>query len=171
MTDRICVAQIGAPHGVRGEVRLRSFTEDPLAFTDYGPLESEDGKQRFKIEALRPAKDHFVARLSGVADRNAAEKLTNVKLYVSRGVLPDIDEDETFYHADLIGLDAFTQDGAKYGTVTTVHNFGGGDIIEVKRESGDLVMLPFTETVVPEVDIAKRRIVVAPPIETEAKDE
>ena len=93
MTDRICVAQIGAPHGVRGEVRLRSFTEDPLAFVEYGPLESEDRKQRFKIEALRPAKDHFVARLSGVADRNAAEKLTNVKLYVPRDVLPDIDEE------------------------------------------------------------------------------
>ena len=102
MTDRICVAQIGAPHGVRGEVRLRSFTEDPLAFVEYGPLESEDRKQRFKIEALRPAKDHFVARLSGVSDRNAAEKLTNVKLYVPRDVLPDIEEDETFYHADLM---------------------------------------------------------------------
>jgi len=171
VTDRICVAQIGAPHGVRGEVRLRSFTEDPLAFVEYGPLESEDRKQRFKIEALRPAKDHFVARLSGVADRNAAEKLTNVKLYVPRDVLPDIEEDETFYHADLIGLDAFTQDGAKFGTVATIHNFGAGDIVEIRRESGDLVMLPFTETVVPEVDIAKKRIVVAPPIETESEED
>jgi 16S rRNA processing protein RimM len=171
VTDRICVAQIGAPHGVRGEVRLRSFTEDPLAFTEYGPLESEDGRQRFEIEALRPAKDHFVARLSGVPDRTAAEKLTNVKLYVSRDVLPDLDEDETFYFADLIGLDAFTQDGAKYGSVTAVHNFGAGDILEIRRESGELVMLPFTETVVPEVDIAGKRIVVAPPVETEARDE
>ena len=171
MTDRICVAQIGAPHGVRGEVRLRSFTEDPLAFVEYGPLESEDRKQRFKIEALRPAKDHFVARLSGVSDRNAAEKLTNVKLYVPRDVLPDIEEDETFYHADLIGLDAFTQDGAKFGTVATIHNFGAGDIVEIRRESGDLVMLPFTEIVVPEVDIAKKRIVVAPPIETESEED
>ena len=171
MTGRICVAQIGAPHGVRGEVRLRSFTEDPLAFVEYGPLESEDRKQRFKIEALRPAKDHFVARLSGVADRNAAEKLTNVKLYVPRDVLPDIEEDETFYHADLIGLDAFTQDGAKFGTVATIHNFGAGDIVEIRRESGDLVMLPFTEIVVPEVDIAKKRIVVAPPIETESEED
>jgi len=171
VTDRICVAQIGAPHGVRGEVRLRSFTEDPLAFVEYGPLESEDRKQRFKIEALRPAKDHFVARLSGVADRNAAEKLTNVQLYVPRDVLPDIEEDETFYHADLIGLDAFTQDGAKFGTVATIHNFGAGDIVEIRSESGDLVMLPFTETVVPEVDIAKKRIVVAPPIETESEED
>jgi len=171
VTDRICVAQIGAPHGVRGEVRLRSFTEDPLAFVEYGPLESEDRKQRFKIEALRPAKDHFVARLSGVSDRNAAEKLTNVKLYVPRDVLPDIEEYETFYHADLIGLDAFTQDGAKFGTVATIHNFGAGDIVEIRRESGDLVMLPFTEIVVPEVDIAKKRIVVAPPIETESEED
>jgi len=171
VTDRICVAQIGAPHGVRGEVRLRSFTEDPLAFVEYGPLESEDRKQRFKIEALRPAKDHFVARLSGVAARNAAEKLTNVKLSVPRDVLPDIEEDETFYHADLIGLDAFTQDGAKFGTVATIHNFGAGDIVEIRRESGDLVMLPFTEIVVPEVDIAKKRIVVAPPIETESEED
>jgi 16S rRNA processing protein RimM len=169
VTDRICVAQIGAPHGVRGEVRLRSFTEDPLAFVEYGPLESEDGKQRFEIEALRPAKDHFVARLSGVPDRNAAEKLTNVKLYVSRDVLPDIDEKETFYFADLIGLDAFTPDGAKYGTVATVQNFGAGDIIEIRLESGGLVMLPFLDAVVLEVDIANKRIVVSPPTEIEGE--
>ena len=72
MTDRICVAQFGAAHGIRGEVRLRSFTEDPTAVTAYGPLESEDGKRRFEIEALRPAKDHFVAQLAGVPDRDAA---------------------------------------------------------------------------------------------------
>ncbi len=94
MTDRICVAQIGAAHGMRGEVRLRSFTQDPMAVTAYGPLESEDGARRFEIEALRPAKDHFVARLAGVADRDAAEKLTNIKLYVSRDRLPPIEDDE-----------------------------------------------------------------------------
>ena len=90
MTDRICVAQFGAPHGIRGEVRLRSFTQDPMAITAYGPLESEDGTRRFEIEALRPAKDHFVARLAGVPDRDAAKKLTNIKLYVSRDKLPPI---------------------------------------------------------------------------------
>ena len=78
MTDRICVAQFGAPHGIRGEVRLRSFTQDPGAIADYGPLETEDGARRFTIEALRPAKDHFVVRLAGVDDRNAAEKLANL---------------------------------------------------------------------------------------------
>ena len=103
-TDRICVAQIGAAHGIRGEVRLRSFTQDPQAFMSYGPLESEDGARRFEIEALRPAKDHFVARLKGIADRNAAERLTNLKLYVTRDRLPPVADDETFYHADLSGL-------------------------------------------------------------------
>ena len=155
MTDRICVAQIGAAHGIRGEVRLRSFTQDPMAVAAYGPLESEDGTRRFEIEALRPAKDHFVARLDGVADRNAAEKLTNLKLYVSRDRLPPIEDDETFYHADLVGLAAVTPDGAALGTVTAVHNFGAGDLVEIKpRAAASRMLVPFTETAVPEIDIA-----------------
>ena len=94
-----------------------------MAIAAYGPLESEDGTRRFTIEALRPAKDHFVARLAGVADRDAAEKLTNIKLYVSRDRLPPIEDDETFYHADLVGLAAVTPDGAPLGTVTAIHQF------------------------------------------------
>jgi 16S rRNA processing protein RimM len=164
VADRICVAQIGAAHGVRGEVRLRSFTEDPLAVTRYGPLESEDGSRRFTIEALRPAKDHFVARLAGVDGRDAAEKLTNIRLYVPRDRLPPIDEEETYYHADLVGLTAVTPDGATLGTVTAVLNFGAGDLIEIKpAHGGEALMLPFTDTVVPEVDMKARRMVVVPP--------
>ncbi len=163
MTDRICVAQIGAAHGIRGEVRLRSFTGDPMAVTSYGPLESEDGKQRFEIEALRPAKDVFVARLRGVADRDAAEKLTNIKLYVSRDKLPPIDEDETFYHADLVGLVAVTADGAALGTVSAVLNFGAGDILEIKPANGEALLVPFTDTTVPDIDMKARRMVVVPP--------
>jgi 16S rRNA processing protein RimM len=167
VADRICVAQIGAAHGVRGEVRLWSFTGDPMAVATYGPLESEDGRQRFEIEALRPAKDHFVARLAGVSDRTAAEKLTNVKLYVSRDKLPPVEDDETFYHADLIGLAAVTPDGASLGTVTAVHNFGAGDLIEIKPESGDTLLIAFTTTAVPEIDMKARRMVVVPPVEVE----
>ena len=167
MTDRICVAQIGAAHGVRGEVRLWSFTEDPMAVASYGPLESEDGQRRFTIEALRPAKDHFVARLTGVSDRSAAEQLTHVKLYVSRDKLPPVEDDETFYHADLIGLAAVTPDGAPLGTVTAIHNFGAGDVIEIKPESGDTLLVPFTDTVVPKIDLAARRMVVVPPVPIE----
>src|ERR1043165_10175666 len=103
MSARICIAQIGAAHGVRGEVRLKPFTEDPLAVTRYGALESEDGKRRFEIESVRPAKDMLVARLKGVADRNAAEALKNIRLYVAREKLPKPEADE-FYHADLVGL-------------------------------------------------------------------
>ena len=168
MTDRICVAQIGAPHGVRGEVRLRSFTQDALAVTAYGPLESEDGARRFEIEALRPAKDHFVARLAGIDDREAAEKLTNLKLYVPRDRLPPIEDDETFYHADLIGLAAVTPDGAALGTVIAVHNFGAGDLIEIGAHvGGEPLMVPFTDATVPEIDIAAGRVVVVPLTEVE----
>ena len=163
MTDRICVAQIGAAHGLRGEVRLRSFTENPSTVTAYGPFESEDGKQRIEIEALRPAKDGFVARLKGVADRNAAERLTNIKLYVPRDRLPPVEDDNTFYHADLVGLTAVTPDGVALGTVKAIHNFGAGDLIEISRASGDALMLPFTEAAVPTVDLKAGRIVVVPP--------
>jgi 16S rRNA processing protein RimM len=168
VADRICVAQIGAAHGIRGEVRLRSFTEDPAAVTDYGPLESEDGARRFTIEALRPAKDHFVVRLAGIGDRAAAEKLTNLKLYVTRERLPTIDENDTYYHADLVGLAAVTADGIALGTVMAVHNFGAGDLIEIKPHGvGEPLMVPFTETAVPEIDMTARRMVVRPLTETE----
>jgi 16S rRNA processing protein RimM len=139
-----------------------------MAITAYGPLESEDGARRFTIEALRPAKDHFVARLVGVPDRDAAEKLVNIKLYVLRDKLPPIEDDETFYHADLIGLAAVTPDGTALGTVTAVLNFGAGDLIEIKPDGGgEALMVPFTETAVPEIDIAAGRIVVVPLTATE----
>jgi 16S rRNA processing protein RimM len=160
--DRVCVAQIGAPHGVRGEVRFRIFTEDPMAVTRYGPLETQDGSQRFEIESLRPAKQMFVARLKGVGDRTAAERLTNVQLYVAREKLPPPNDGE-FYHADLIGLVACDRQGGAIGTVLAVHNFGAGDLLEIKREGGDSVMLPFTAAAVPAVDVAAGRIVIDPP--------
>jgi 16S rRNA processing protein RimM len=163
MADRILVAEIGAAHGIRGEVRLRSFTEDPVAVKDYGPLESEDGTQRFAIESLRPAKDCLVARVAGVTDRTAAEALRNTRLYVGRNRLPATDNDE-FYHADLIGLAAVAADGRELGHVIAVHNFGAGDLIELQPTAGGAaVMVPFTAVAVPVVDIAGRRIVVDPP--------
>jgi 16S rRNA processing protein RimM len=160
--DRVLVAQIGAAHGLRGEVRLRSFTAEPMAVKGYGVLESEDGTQTFEIEALRPAKDMLIARLAGVADRNAAERLCNLRLYVPRERLPAPDADE-FYYADLIGLAAVAPDGRDVGTVVALQNFGAGDLIEVKLTHGATVMLPFTKAVVPEIDVASRRIVVELP--------
>jgi 16S rRNA processing protein RimM len=160
---RICLGQIGAAHGVRGEVRLRSFTSDPAAITDYGPLETEDGRV-LEIETLRPAKDHFVARLAGIRDRDAASALTNAKLYVPRERLPQTDSADEFYHADLIGLAAVDQTGRTLGTVVAIHNFGAGDLIEVKPQTGGSTeLVPFDLTHAPEVDIASGRIVIHPP--------
>ena len=164
MAARIRVARIGAAHGVRGEVKLWSFTQDPISIADYGPLETEDGKQRFEIEALRPAKDHLVVRLKGVDTRDAAAGLCNLDLFVPRDRLPAIEEDDTFYFADLIGLSAVTKDGAVLGNVTAVHNFGAGDLIEVAPlAGGEPLLLPFTQTVVPKIDMAARQITVVPP--------
>jgi 16S rRNA processing protein RimM len=161
--DRVCLGQIGAAHGVRGEVRLRSFTADPAAIASYGPLESEDGRI-FEIETMRPAKDHFVATFSGVADRNAAERLVNIKLYVPRERLPAPDEPDEFYHADLIGLAVVDRAGQKLGTVIAVHNFGAGDLIEVRPDAGGKTeLLPFDDAHVPMVDVAAGKIVVDPP--------
>jgi len=168
VANRICVARIGAAHGVRGEVKLWSFTEDPAAVAQYGPLETQDGTRCFEIEALRAAKDHFVARIAGVNDRDAAEKLRNIELYIPRARLPKIEEADTFYHADLVGLDAVTPAGARVGIVHALHNFGAGDIIEIAPAGGgDPLMLPFNETTVPKIDVAARQIVVVPPAETE----
>jgi len=160
---RVCVARIGAPHGVRGEVKFWSVTADPMAVKDLCPLETEDGERAFTIKTLRSAKGFFVVRLEGIADRNAAEALRNVELYVARGRLPAPD-DEEFYHADLIGLAVVDMAGTTLGTVIALHNFGAGDLIELERAGGGAtVMLPFTQAVVPTIDIAGGRIVVDPP--------
>jgi 16S rRNA processing protein RimM len=165
--NKVRVARIGAAHGVRGEMKLWSFTQDPAAVADYGPLETAAGKV-FEIESMRAAKDHFVVRIAGIADRDAAAKLCNLDLFVPRDRLPPIDEDDTYYHADLVGLDAVTPDGAAIGRVTALHNFGAGDLIEIATaQGGEPLLLPFTDAIVPEIDIAARKVVVVLPSVTE----
>jgi 16S rRNA processing protein RimM len=161
--DRVCVARIGAAHGTRGEVKLWPFTAIPQAVGDYGPLESADGTRCFEIEALRPARDFFVARFKGVTDRTAAERLRNTDLYVPRARLP-APEPEEFYHADLIGLDVVDPSGRALGNVVAVHNFGAGDILEIALIAGaHNAMVPFTTAIVPMIEIANGRIVVDAP--------
>jgi 16S rRNA processing protein RimM len=162
VAERICVAQIGGAHGLRGEVKLKSFTADPMAVKNYGRLTTEDGSTNFQIETLRPAKGHLVARFRGIGDRNAAERLANLRLFVPRERLPPPAAEE-YYHADLIGLCAVTADGTEIGTVAAVHDFGAGDILEVRPQAGGTtIMVPFTAAFVPSVDIAGGRIVVMP---------
>ena len=166
------MGRFGAPHGVRGEIRLQSFTGDPLAIADYGPLTDRSGRKSFVISDLRPqGKDMLVARLDGVDDRDAAQALNGVELYLARDRLPAPETDE-FYLADLEGLRAETTDGAVMGRVVALRNFGAGDILEIAPVGGgETLMFPFTKAVVPIIDIVGGRIVLAPPTETEAESE
>ena len=167
---KICVARIGAAHGVRGAVKLWTFTEDPLAVKTYGPLSTRDGARVFEVAQLRQAKDHLVATFKGVTTRSEAERLNGIELYVAREKLPATDEGE-YYHADLIGLAAVTIAGAPLGRVVAVHNFGAGDIIEIAPASGPTMLLPFTNAVVPTVDLANGRVVIELPREIEGEEQ
>jgi 16S rRNA processing protein RimM len=166
---RVCVARIGAAHGTIGEVRLWSFTADPKAVARYGALTTSDGRP-IEIVSLRSGKGFFIARIAGVADRNGAERLRNLDLFVPRDRLPPAAADE-YYHADLIGLAAQDRDGNSLGTVIAVHNFGAGDLLEIAPARGQTLLLPFTAAVAPEVDIAAGRIVIDPPREIEGDKE
>ena len=169
MPAQVCVARIGAAHGVRGAVKLWTFTDDPFAVTRYGPLTTRDGARSFEVAHVREAKDHLVATFKGIIDRNAAERLNGIELYVARDKLPATDNDE-YYHADLIGLAAETTGGAPLGKVIAIHNFGAGDIIEIAPPKGATMLLPFTNAVVPTVDIAGGRVVIELPQEIEGEE-
>ena len=157
---RILVGEIGRPHGVRGLVKLRSFTADPAAIAGYGPLTDEAGTRRFALTLLAEG----LARIEGVADRDAAQRLTGTRLYVDRDRLPPPEEEE-YYLADLIGLRAETEAGKSLGSVRDVEEHGAGAFLVL--DGPPERMLPFTRAVVPVVDIAGGRVVVAPPEETE----
>ena len=162
MPDHICIARIGAPHGVRGAVKLWTFTEDPFAVQAYGPLVTKDGARSFEVATAREAKGHLVATLKGIATREEAERLNGIELYVAREKLPETDDNE-YYHADLIGLAAVSPAQEPIGRVVAIHNFGAGDIIEIAPPSGPTLLLPFTNAVVPTVDLAARRVVIELP--------
>jgi 16S rRNA processing protein RimM len=165
----ICVARIGAAHGVRGAVKLWTLTEDPLAGRAYGPLRTKDGARQFEVMDARQAKDHLVATLKGVTTRDEAERLNGIELYVAREKLPDTGDDE-YYHADLIGLAAVTTADAPLGRVVAIHNFGAGDIIEIAPPHGATMLLPFTNAVVPTVDLANGRVVIELPEEIDGDE-
>src|SRR3977135_4708474 len=140
VTAPICVARIGAAHGVRGAVKLWTFTEDPLAVKQYGPLLTKDGARQFEVTHAREANGYLVATLKGIATREDAERLNGIELYVAREKLPDTDEDE-YYHADLIGLTAVNAANEPLGRVIAIHNFGAGDIIEIPPPKGTTLRL------------------------------
>lgn len=145
------MAVIGAAQGIKGELRVKTFTGDPLALGDYGPLYAGDGRS-FEIEDIRPAGEVVVVRFKGVRDRTAAERLTGTELYIDRSALP-AEEEEEFYHADLVGLAVRDDDGVEAGRVTAVQNFGGGDLLEITFRGKKGLLIPFSQAAVPEVDV------------------
>ncbi|HUG62154.1 MAG TPA: ribosome maturation factor RimM [Methylomirabilota bacterium] len=163
LTNPVLIAEIGAAHGVRGEMRVKAHTADPMAIADYGPLRDDKGRA-YEVRTMRPLKDDMlVVAFKGVADRTAAEALTRTRLYVDRSALPETEDDDEFYHADLLGLSVVTVAGEPVGTIVAVPNFGADDLLEVARPGGKSIFVPFTRAVVPTVDIAGGRVVIAPP--------
>ena len=167
MTDRVCVGVVVGAHGIKGAVRVKSFTEDPADLVGFGPVEDEAGRHKYQLTMLGESKGLILVRMAGVADRNAAEALKGVKLWVPKAALPQPEEEEYFY-SDLIGMRAERADGAEMGRVKGVFDFGGGVIIEIEGPGG-AVMLPFTRAVVPLVDVAGKRLVIEPPDEVEVR--
>jgi 16S rRNA processing protein RimM len=160
MRKLVLLGEIGRPHGVRGLVRLHAFTEDPRAIASYGPLTDATGTRRFAIEALPGG----LGRIEGVADRDAAARLTGTKLYVEREKLPPPADPDDFLLCDLEGMHAFAQDGSALGVVRSVENHGAGDFLVIEGQGGER-LIPFTRAAVPVVDVAGGRLVIVPPPE------
>lgn len=163
MTDKICVGAIAGAFGVRGELRLKSFTATPEDIATYGPLETEDGTRSFAVTLTGQTTNALTARLSGVQSKEEADALRGTQLYVARDRLPSLPDDE-YYHADLIGLEVFDSGGALLGRVKAVLNHGASDLLEIHGPGlKSTVLLPFTRAAVPTVDLATGRIVADPP--------
>jgi 16S rRNA processing protein RimM len=163
MADRVCVGAITGAFGVRGEVRLKSFCAQAADIAAYGPLTTEDGGRSFDITLTRPVAAGFAARLSGVTSKEAADALRGTRLFAPRTALPGLGDDE-FYHADLIGLDAFDTGGAPLGKIAAVLNHGAGDLLELRGQGlKSPLLVPFTRAIVPTVDLAMGRVIIDPP--------
>lgn len=159
---QVCLGVIVGAKGLKGEVRIKSFTAEPADIAAYGPLASEDGKRRFTVRVTSVSQGVVNAKLDGVPDRTAADRLKGVKLYVDRAALPETD-DGVYYHADLIGLRARLTTGEDLGPVVAVQNFGAGDILEVAR-AGEMetTMVPFTAAAIAEVNVKAGEIRIVP---------
>ncbi|MFN0219847.1 MAG: ribosome maturation factor RimM [Hyphomicrobium sp.] len=158
----VLLGQIGAAHGIRGDVLIRTFTAEPASIAAYGPLTDKVGQRLFKVNIVRVTEKGVVARIAGVTDRNGAEALRGIELYVARSRLPK-PADAEYYHADLIGLDAVLADGTPFGRVVAVQNFGAGDLLEIQRANADTEFIPFTNANAPDVDLERHRVTVIPP--------
>ncbi len=160
--QKVLLAKIGAAHGIRGEVRVKPFGDDPLSFTDYGVLTTRDGKRIFEVERARVQKTVVVTKFKGITDRNQAEELNGLELYISRDQLPEPDEDE-FYYSDLNGLDVLDLNGETLGKIVAVQDFGAGDLLEIRPKRGRTFYIPFTKEFVPAISLENGQVKVALP--------
>ena len=162
--SRLCLGVVAGAHGLQGAVRIKTFTALPDAIADYGPLEDAAGNRCFTLRLVRIEKGMALVRIEGVEDRTAAEALKGVELFLDRAALPPAEDEEEFYHADLVGLAAVDRNGARLGTVRALHDFGAGDLIEVlPDEGGRPRVFPFTREAVPAIDLAARTVTIDPP--------
>jgi 16S rRNA processing protein RimM len=160
--DWVCLGVVGRPHGVKGLVRIRPFTEDPEAIAAYGPLTDRKTGRKYTVSVANVTKGMVIARIEGVEDRDQADALKGTELWVDRGALPEIEDEEAFYHHDMIGLRAVAKGGEAIGEVVGIENYGAGDLLELRTQEGRLVLVPFTRDTVPEVDIEGGRVVIEP---------
>lgn len=166
---KLCVGVIAGAHGVRGEVRVKSFTAEPDALADYGPFTDKSGRIEYAIEVTGRARGMLLGRVNDTRDRYAAETLKGTELYIDRDILPAAEDDE-FYYADLLGLGVVLEDGSAFGTVKAVQEYGAGDMIEIAHADGKVTLLPFTRAVFPTVDLVAGRLVAVPPEEVAAEE-
>jgi 16S rRNA processing protein RimM len=166
---RVLLGHIAGAHGIRGEVLVKTYTGAPEDIAAYGALSDEAGTRSYKLKVVRVTPKGVIARIAGIADRNAAEPLKGVALYVDRAAMGEAAPGE-YFHTDLIGLVAFAPDGSRLGNVKAVNNFGAGDLLEIAfTATGRTEFVPFTDACVPEVDIAAGRVVVIMPIDDGSK--
>ena len=158
--DPVLLGVIDSAHGLRGLVRVRSFTAVPEAIAHYGPLTDDSGTTRWRLTVVGRARGAVLAAIDGIDDRTAAETLKGQRLYLERHLLPELEEPESFYHADLIGLRARTDSGIELGPVRGVHDFGAGDILEIALAEDETALIPFTLEATPKVDIGAGVVVV-----------
>jgi 16S rRNA processing protein RimM len=168
--NHICVGIVSGSHGLQGSVKIRSFMTVPKDIVAYGPVTSKNGEKSYKIRLISSNQKGLVVKLSGVEDRDASEALRGTELYLSRNILPQLDENE-YYYSDLIGMPVEHINGEVIGVVGIVDNYGAGEIMEVDLKDGGTEMFQMSRQVVPVIDLKNRRVVVNPPTEIFADED
>jgi 16S rRNA processing protein RimM len=160
ITELISVAKIIDAHGIKGEVKLKSFTQSQLDLFDFKELLDSSGVSKYKLKKKSITAKHIIASIAGITNRNQAELLIGTSFYVKRLSLPKIEDEQEFYYNDLIGMDILNQQKQKIAVVRAIYNFGAGDLIEIEHPNGNLEILPFSNKVVPEINISKKYLII-----------